>query len=73
VIVWPDGSVSGSVNVAELEDILKAQKGMSKKQLEAIGPVESLEQLLAGSPEPEPAPEPEASQPPKVPAVKKEK
>jgi hypothetical protein len=77
VIVWPDGSVSGSVHVAELEEILKAQKGMSAKQLAAIGPVESLEQLLAGppsdEPEPEPDLEPEASQPPKVPAAKKEK
>ena len=76
MIVWPDGQVSGSVNVAELEEIHKAQKGMSKKRLAAIGPVESLEQLLAGppedEPEPEPEPEPEAS-PPKASGAKKEK
>jgi hypothetical protein len=72
VIVWPDGEVTGSVNVAELEEIHKAQKGMSKKKLEAIGPVESLEQLLAGPPEPEPEPEPEATEEPspKAPAAK---
>jgi len=76
MIVWPDGEVTGSVNVAELEEIRKAQKGMSKKRLAAIGPVESLEQLLAGppedEPEPEPEPEPEAS-PPKASGAKKEK
>ena len=76
MIVWPDGSVTGSVNVAELEDIHKAQGKMSKKQLAAIGPVESLAQLLAGppedEPEPEPEPEPEAS-PPKASGAKKEK
>jgi len=73
MIVWPDGSVTGSVNVAELEDIHKAQGKMSKKQLAAIGPVESLEQLLAGPPEPEPEPDPElevAETPPKAPAKK---
>jgi hypothetical protein len=73
VIVWPDGSVTGSVNVAELEEIHKAQKGMSKKKLEAIGPVESLEQLLAGPPDPEPEPEPEpeaAEESPKASAKK---
>jgi hypothetical protein len=73
VIVWPDGEVTGSVDVAELDEIHKAQKGMSKKKLEAIGPVESLEQLLAGPPDPEPEPEPEpeaAEEPPKAPAKK---
>ena len=73
MIVWPDGEVTGSVNVAELEEIHKAQKGMSKKRLAAIGPVESLEQLLAGPPEPEPEPDPElevAETPPKAPAKK---
>ena len=78
MIVWPDGSVTGSVNVDELEAILKAQKGMSKKQLAAIGPVESLEQLLAGppeaEPEPVPEPEPETSEASTAPAAaKKEK
>jgi len=77
MIVWPDGEVTGSVNVAELEEIRKAQKGMSKKRLAAIGPVESLEQLLAGppedEPEPEPEPEPEAESPPKASGAKKEK
>jgi len=74
MIVWPDGEVTGSVNVAELEEIHKAQKGMSKKRLEAIGPVESLAQLLAGPPdvEDEPEPEPEPTQlPAKAPAAKK--
>jgi hypothetical protein len=71
VIVYPDGSVTGSVNVAELEEIHKAQKGMSRKKLEAIGPVESLEQLLGGPPEPEPEATEEPS--PKAPTDKKEK
>lgn len=74
MIVWPDGSVTGSVNVAELEEILKAQGKMSKKRLEAIGPVESLAQLQAGPPDPEPEPEAEpevAETPPKAPAAKK--
>lgn len=76
MIVWPDGSVTGSVNVAELDEIMNARKGMSKKRLEAIGPVESLAQLLAGpqpdEPEPQPEPEPEtAEQPSKAPAAKK--
>jgi hypothetical protein len=73
VIVWPDGSVTGSVNVAELEEIHKAQKRMSAKKLEAIGPVESLAQLLAGPPEaePEPEPAPEATEEsPSAPATK---
>ena len=77
MIVWPDGSVTGSVNVAELEDILQARKGMSAKKLAAIGPVESLEQLLAGPTEPEPEPEPEPETavevPSKAPTAKKEK
>lgn len=75
MIVWPDGSVTGSVNVAELEEIHKAQKGMSKKKLDAIGPVESLEQLLAGPPaDSEPEPDPEAAEPPPEPEpVKKGK
>jgi len=75
VIVWPDGSVTGSVNVAELEEIEKARKGMSAKKLAAIGPVESLAQLLAGPPdEPKPEPEsgPEASEAaPEAPTTKK--
>ena len=43
------------------------------QQVQHIGPVESLEQLLAGPPEPddEPEPEPEAAEtPPKAPAKK---
>ena len=67
MIVWPDGEVTGSVNEAELEEIRKAQKGMSKKKLEAIGPVESLAQLLAGPPDPEPEPEPEPEAPEEAP------
>jgi hypothetical protein len=73
MIVWPDGEVTGSVDVAELEEIRKAQKGMSKKKLEAIGPVESLAQLLAGpTPDDEPEAKPEATEEssPKAPATK---
>lgn len=57
MIVWPDGQVTGSVDNAELEKIMEARKGMTKKKLEAIGPVESLAQLLAGPTEPEAEPE----------------
>lgn len=70
MIVYPDGSVTGSVNVEELEEIQKVQKGLSAEQLEAIGPVESLAQLMAAL-EPEPEPEQEAA-PAKATRAKKE-
>ena len=71
MIVYPDGTVTGSVNVDELEAINAVRKGMSKKQLEAIGPVETLEQLLAGPAKSEPEPAPETAEPSKASATKK--
>lgn len=60
MFVWPDGTVTGSVNVAELEAIQNGMKGVSKKRLASFGPIESaahLADLLAGNTE-ETEPEP---------------
>ena len=65
--VFPDGTVTGSVNVAELEEIHKAQKAAGKRRTAAVGVVETLaefnERLSESDPEPE-----AAETPPKAPA-----
>lgn len=58
MFVWADGTVTGSVNVAELESIQKAMKGVGKSRLADLPwPIESAAQLadvLASNVEPEP-------------------
>ena len=61
MFVWPDDIVTGSVNVAELEEIQKGLKGLGKRKLAALPwPIESAEQLAdalantADDDEPEP-------------------
>jgi hypothetical protein len=62
MFVWTDGTVTGSVNVEELEKIQAAQKAAGKRKLAALAgrPVETVEQLaelLDAASEPEPEPE----------------
>lgn len=45
MFVWPDGTVTGSVRVEELEAIQKGLKGVSKKRRESLGPIESADHL----------------------------
>jgi hypothetical protein len=46
MFVWADGTVTGSVNVDELEAIQKGLKGVSKSRLADLAwPIESAEQL----------------------------
>lgn len=80
MFVWPEGEVSGSVNVTELDEIQKGLKGLGKRKLAALQwPIESAQQLadqLAGvtddddDPAESSADEPEA-EPPKKAAAKK--
>ena len=56
MFVWADGTVTGSVNVEELERIQKTMKSAGKKQLADVAwPIESDEQLVnqLAAPEPE--------------------
>jgi hypothetical protein len=47
MFVWADGTVTGSVDVVELEAIQKGLKGIGKKQLADLPwPIESGEQLV---------------------------
>jgi hypothetical protein len=64
--VYPDGSVTGSVDVAELEEIHKAQKAAGKRRTAAVGVVETLAEFnerLESDPDAE-----AAETPPKSPA-----
>ena len=47
MFVWADGTVTGSVNVVELEAIQKSLKGVSKSRLADLPwPIESDEHLV---------------------------
>jgi len=46
MFVWADGTVTGSVNIEELDAIQKALKPLSKaKQADLVWPIESVTQL----------------------------
>jgi hypothetical protein len=47
MFVWADGTVTGSVDVVELESIQKGLKGVGKAKLADLPwPIESAEQLV---------------------------
>ncbi len=48
MLVWPDGTVTGSVNVAELEEIRAALSSKGGMKHPDDGPIEHVSQLVKG-------------------------
>lgn len=57
--VWPDGSITGSVNAEVLEQLEKAKSAKAKAEIvPPAAPLQNLdEQVPETAPEPEPTPE----------------